>query len=171
MPKKARRATAPKKAKRKARSRQPKKTATRQAKSSKKSRQQLPEGFLEHRWKPGQSGNPGGRPKGPSITTLRQRDFMRPCSEVPYAADACTQVGLDPETATLGDLAAAMANMHGLMGNAFYYRENLNRDEGKVPDVVIGESNLGALMDHLDDENLAKLADQLPNGAKGKAKK
>ena len=163
------------KGKTKSKARAPKtKKASGKVKSSKKSppkKRTLCQEMIDNQFKPGQSGNPSGRPKGPCITTLRQKDFMRKCTDAPYAEKICKELGLDPDTTTLGELSAAAANMHALIGNAKYYIENLNRDEGKVPDVVVDGNRLSDLFGHLDDEALAALAEKLPNGLPKKGKK
>jgi hypothetical protein len=181
MSKTARRTSSEKKTKSKARTRKSK-PASRKAKPSKSPDKkktvirngkevELPQEWWDHQFKPGQSGNPNGRPKGPQITTLRQKDFQRLAKDVPYAEGACKELGLDPKTATLGEVAAAAANMQALIGNSNYYRENLNRDEGKVPDVVLDGNRLEGLMSHLDDKALADLAEKLANGVPKKKKK
>lgn len=122
--------------------------------------------FISHMWKPGQSGNPSGRAKGPGITALRQKDALRPAKDVPYAEKLCRELGLDPEASTIGDLAAAAANYHSIMGVVGYYKENLERDEGKVPDVLL-ENPLSALFD-LSDDQLEALEGMFPDDGKKK---
>ena len=106
-------------------------------------------------WKPGQSGNPGGRPKGSSITALRRLDLKRLAKTAPYAKKLAIALGLKPGKATIGDVLAARANQKA-MEEASYYRENLNRDEGKIPDKLIGAVETGPLS-QLDEETLERI--------------
>jgi hypothetical protein len=77
----------------------------------------MPEWLKEHQWKPGQSGNPGGRPK-----TRQVRDALQ---------KLVNEQGLEPAVkaiyakATEGDVAA--------------FREIADRLDGKVPQAVVGD--------------------------------
>ena len=51
------------------------------------SRQGKNKGFIDNQWKPGESGNPGGRPKDPGITPSQIEMMDKPC---PYAKDPKT---------------------------------------------------------------------------------
>lgn len=48
----------------------------------KPSRQGKNKAFIENQWKPGESGNPGGRPKDKGITSVQIDMLDKPC---PYA--------------------------------------------------------------------------------------
>lgn len=112
-------------------------------------------------WEKGQSGNPGGRPPGKSTTALRREDLKRLAKDVPYAKKLCTELGLKSSKATIGDVLAAVANQKA-MEEAQYYRENLNRDEGKTPDRLI-TAEVGPL-DDFDDDKL----DQIINAGRNR---
>ena len=60
-------------------------------------------------------------------------------SEFSWASKAAERLGLDPETATIGDLVMHAGKYQAITGKVGYWVEDLNRCEGKVPDVVKGE--------------------------------
>ncbi len=53
----------------------------------KPSRQGKNKAFIDNQWKPGESGNPGGRHKDPGITAIQIEMLDKPC---PYAKDPKT---------------------------------------------------------------------------------
>ena len=69
--------------------------------------------FIDNQWKPGQSGNPGGRPKGKSITAELRKLIDR------------------------GDTAEELADILYRMGrkDLAALKELLDRTDGKVTDV------------------------------------
>lgn len=110
---------------------------------------------LKPPWKKGcPSPNPGGRVKGSSTTALRHQDMKRLCKGIPYAVKYCRLVKLDPKKTTIGELIAAVANFKALE-DAPYYRENLNRDEGKTPDKII-TADAGPLSE-MDEDTLNRI--------------
>ena len=137
MAKTTRRTTSKKKTKRKARTPKKEKTSGEVESSSQdgKKKRKPPQAFIDHQFKPGQSGNPSGRPKGPQITSLRQKDFMRPAKGVPYAEPLCKELGLDPEKVTLGDvLAAGRCRSHRVVA-----RDSLEDGAFLIEDAVFTE--------------------------------
>lgn len=81
------------------------------------------EGFpsVEHQFKPGQSGNPAGRPKGRSITAILRRMLDE--------ADAATG-------RTMAEAIAEAIIVKAALGDAKLIREVLDRTEGKVTQPV-----------------------------------
>ena len=71
----------------------------------------------EHRWKPGQSGNPGGRPKGQSITAS-----LRALLEKEHNGKRIV------------DLLAERIMKEALAGKFPFAKEVLDRADGKVTD-------------------------------------
>ena len=85
----------------------------------------------EHRWKPGQSGNPRGRPKQ-SITAL-VREVLARSEFVTYDKAGQPQVNRLPEGVTVADLVAEVIVRQALKGDYPFMKELLERTEGKVP--------------------------------------
>ena len=104
-----------------------------------------------HRFKPGQSGNPNGRPKGSGLTDTLKKLLREPDPD-------------DPDKTTQDRLIEA-AMIHAKKGDFKFFQEIFNRCEGKVPDRIVGAFNHG-IMDELDDDDLkaiieaGKLRDQ-----------
>jgi Family of unknown function (DUF5681) len=85
----------------------------------------------EHQWKPGQSGNPGGRPKGRSLTS-RIRDLLdtneidgKPIEDGKQVADLVVDVIIE----------------RALRGDFKFVDLVMNRIDGKLPDTVVVDSN------------------------------
>jgi hypothetical protein len=75
------------------------------------------------RWKPGQSGNPKGRPRNDSMT-----DLLRNLTNAPCLTDA--------EMRSYAELLARTLVHQGLKGNLGAIKEIFNRLVGRVPFVV-----------------------------------
>ncbi len=84
----------------------------------------------EHRWKPGQSGNPGGRPKGKSITAL-----LRERLEDQHNGKALAAILV--ESLLKG----------ALKGNLPHIKEVLDRTEGRSP--LTGEIEVKGMNDSI----------------------
>lgn len=77
-------------------------------------------------WKPGQSGNPKGRPPGQSVT-----------SRLKAALESGTDLDGRPiEDGTLADMLARTIIRHALAGDLGFIRVLLERVEGRVADRV-----------------------------------
>jgi hypothetical protein len=82
-------------------------------------------------WKPGQSGNPAGKPKGRSVTA-RLRDLL----------DAVELGGKPvPDGKQVADLLAEVILKNALKGDHRFVSTVLDRTEGKVADKTDGEPN------------------------------
>ncbi len=57
-------------------------------------------------WKPGQSGNPSGRPKGASFATALAKQAATPVADREEMAKIARSIGLDPEQAQNIDVVA-----------------------------------------------------------------
>lgn len=79
-------------------------------------RRKLPEGMEPYKWQPGQSGNPGGRPKRKPISELYERILD------------------NPENIELFEKAVIKAVASGRMSSMFQLKEMADRTEGKVKD-------------------------------------
>ena len=82
---------------------------------------------VEHQFKPGVSGNPAGKPKGPNITTLYKKVLGMKIKAV------------DPETGetrvmTLAEVAVIATVKQATLGSIKSMKEITDRTEGKVPD-------------------------------------
>jgi hypothetical protein len=70
---------------------------------------------LHTRWKPGQSGNPGGRPKGESLVAMIRRRLAE-----------------DHHGKTLGEIVVEALIKGAIQGKPQHLKELLDRVEGKV---------------------------------------
>lgn len=78
---------------------------------------------LRPQWKPGQSGNPAGRPKGKSLL-----------AEIRDVLDGTALLGKgNPGGKTTRRMLAEAAVMHAIKGRSAYFREIMERLFGKVP--------------------------------------
>lgn len=84
-------------------------------------------------WKPGQSGNPNGRPKKKPITARYEHRLEQPLPE-PDRKKLCL-----PKGATWGDAIAASQVLQARKGNVLAAKEITDRVEGKVPQAITGE--------------------------------
>jgi hypothetical protein len=75
---------------------------------------------VKHRFKKGRSGNPGGRPKGTSITAILRELLNRPTEDGRVVAEELADVFIERAKA----------------GQFKFAKEILDRTEGKVPDRV-----------------------------------
>ena len=89
----------------------------------------------QYRFKPGQSGNPSGRP--PDTFGRMSREINeRKASDFPVYANAARKLSFDPAEITVGELLVHAAKIHALEGKAPYLIEDNNRREGKHADVA-----------------------------------
>ena len=99
----------------------------------------------EYQWKPGQSGNWKGRPKGCRNLANVIRELL-------------DQKATDGKSGTIRDELARVAHKQAKRGSFSFYKEVLDRDSGKVPDKVIQSEGLPELdLKSLSDEELATL--------------
>ena len=86
-------------------------------------------------FKKGRSGNPGGRPKGASVSArllkLLLEDWPRPNPEVQIGPDGKP---IPPPPRPLADQIAETIVINALSGDHKFVKELLDRTEGKVPD-------------------------------------
>lgn len=80
----------------------------------------MPEWLEPHQWKPGQSGNPGGRPK-----TKQVRDALQ---------KLVNELGLEP--------AVRAIYAKAINGDVSAFREIADRLDGKVAQPVAGDDDL-----------------------------
>jgi hypothetical protein len=100
----------------------------------------LPPGFAEHMFKPGQSGNPTGRPKGiPSLTAILRRESLKRVSQNEKFRKIAENLGIDNvEELTVGELIVVVTIAHAMLGQAPLLNSIWNRLDGKVPDRIAG---------------------------------
>jgi hypothetical protein len=102
-----------------------------------------------HKFQPGQSGNPGGRPKGPSLS-----------HRIAAILDQTDVNGLAiPAGQCAADVLALAFVREACEGKFPFAKEIIDRTEGKVPDRLAGHDG-GPLLDlsKLDDHDLDALA-------------
>lgn len=90
--------------------------------------EKMPGGITGKGWLPGQSGNPGGQPKGKRITTL-----IREALEQEDDGELVVQ------------RLARMMIEQALQGDFRFAKEIIERIEGKVPDRITGDEDGGGL--------------------------
>ena len=78
---------------------------------------------VEHQWQPGQSGNPGGRPKGRTLTA-RLRELLQ--------AQATDRFGKPIEGKTWLDVVAEALIREAASGEVKAVKELVDRTEGKA---------------------------------------
>jgi len=93
----------------------------------------VPDHLREHCFKPGESGNPSGRPKGAGWSITLRKLGKRRVPQTPWAQKAIKSVGLDPEEATVEEVLLALGYYHAARGNVGFFRELFDRMEGPVP--------------------------------------
>lgn len=136
------------------------KKTSRSGKSTGKSRGKKPHKGSENLilWKPGQSGNPKGRkPGSKSLVKCIQEQLDRKAAEVPVAVDLCEKFGLDPNECTMHEVFGAAGLIQALSGDSRIFKEILERQDGKVPDISLTAGGYGPL-DDVANEDLTELA-------------
>lgn len=92
-----------------------------------------------YRWKPGQSGNPKGAPKGPrKLAQLMRKQLHEPASVCPPVKVIADELGLDPEHTTIGSVLTMRLILDGMNGNGPIAKEILNRIDGVLKDALSG---------------------------------
>ena len=105
-------------------------------------------------WKPGQSGNPNGRPKNLMTMTISLRERLNDlaCTS-PNAKKRAIELGLDPDFCTVADVLNEWAiNQTMSRQSPAFYQEVFNRADGRVP---LADQDLG---DMSPDEYARKVA-------------
>jgi hypothetical protein len=109
-------------------------------------------------WKPGQSGNPSGRPKNQfSFAKQFRNSFTKKASELEPTKKIAQELGIDPKTITVGELYAISMLTESMKGRDSIAKEIINRIDGKIPDVVSVDITPTGI-DKLNDEQLKRLA-------------
>lgn len=87
----------------------PKKSAT---------KRKLPARLEKHKWKPGQSGNPNGRPTNAlSLTHLLRKHLERPAADFEHVCRIADKLGLSIHEHTVGEVLVAAAAMHAIISD------------------------------------------------------
>jgi hypothetical protein len=109
-------------------------------------------------WKPGQSGNPKGRPKNQfSFAKQFRNSFNKKASELEPTKKIAAEHGIDPDTITIGELYAVTMLVDSMRGRDSIAKEIIQRIDGKVPDVIIADV-VPTGLSKLTDEQLKQLA-------------
>lgn len=86
-----------------------------------------------HQWKPGQSGNPSGRPKGAVSLTAKLRQAL--------------EVEIKPGLTT-ADLLVKVAIKAASKGDYKFWKEILDRIDGKVPDKIQTDDPIKVIVEY-----------------------
>lgn len=97
----------------------------------------VPEAMKKYQWKKGQSGNPNGRPKGRSMRSRFLDLLAKGVVDVPFAEEIVKKMKLPisaEEFAKLdiGDALALMGLWQGMKGRSPFYKEIIERSDGRV---------------------------------------
>lgn len=103
-----------------------------QAEPENTSGSKLPPGMAEKMWKPGQSGNPGGRPKRKPLT-----DAYAALLDKPIPSDMARQLKLD-ESTTYAQVIAMSLVREAVKGKVNAAAEVADRVEGKIAQPISG---------------------------------
>lgn len=108
----------------------------------------VPSALLERQWKPGQSGNPSGRPKGTAGLARRVQDYIEsmPADGKPTPVEVLAMI-MHKDTAKDADRVAAA-------------KELLNRAYGKAPIVVMDEGE--DLKTAITDRHILEFLEKMP---------
>jgi hypothetical protein len=120
-------------------------------------KQSLAELGKPYRWQKGQSGNPNGRPKGQRpVAEQFKKQFDMPATILAPVKKRAEDLGIDPRTATIGDVFALSILADAIEGKDTMAKEVINRIDGKVPDIIKNEiiNEAKASLDNLTDEQL-----------------
>lgn len=100
----------------------------------------LPPALEKNLWPKGQSGNPGGRPKGSvSLTAILRRESLKAVASNPRFKRIAEKLGIpDPENLSVGELIVLATIVHAVRGQAKLIGDLWNRLDGKVPDRIAG---------------------------------
>lgn len=119
---------------------------------------------VDTRFKPGQSGNPSGRPSGPTITKELRSIVGATSASVTITMPDGSKKTLELETDKPIKYALALSLVaKALGGDVKAMQEVLNRVDGKAPETIL---NLNKNVDGLSDEELREtLINALRKGA------
>lgn len=88
-------------------------------------------------WRPGQSGNPGGRPKGASFANALARQAVAPVCTREEMARIATMIGLDPEETQNIDVVAAL--FYTVLARLLLRATN---EQGRTDERIVGMLNV-----------------------------
>ncbi len=84
------------------------------------------------RFRPGETGNPNGRPRSAALTDLVRRRLEMAASTMPQAKELATKLEREAEEVTLADLIVEALIGLALNSNLDAIKEVLNRVDGKA---------------------------------------
>jgi len=104
----------------------------------------------EHRWKPGQSGNPRGVPKGKTVTSVTHKLLhTKALAAGGVFVEMAEKMGLSPKKATVLDLFARRAVLNAMGGNGTALAQILDRLEGKPAQEIVVDGRITAIRQYL----------------------
>jgi hypothetical protein len=120
-----------------------------------------------HRWKPGESGNPLGRPRGAKNTV---ESYLRRYLAKGYEPDAALEIaaekaGVDYKLinrgATIADVLAQIQIQKALRGDQEAYREVVDRTEGRPVSSVDLSGSIGVDVDFMQPDEVQRIKAEL----------
>lgn len=107
-------------------------------------KRKLPKNAIPHQWKPGQTGNPGGRPPNPIPNVLRKmtnQQLVRIIKAVVKGnIDEIKRIAKDPMSSGMEVAVAMCFSKAAERGDWNTIEKMLERIVGKVPDKLIVDS-------------------------------
>lgn len=85
-----------------------------------------------YKWKPGQSGNPAGRPKGSGLTDSMRKYFQLKASKFKPAKEKAKELGMDPKKYSVAEVFIASSMREAIGGDGRSVEHLWERDEGAV---------------------------------------
>ena len=119
------------------------------------------------RFVPGESGNPSGRQKGPSLIPHLREALDSPASGYREVAGEAEKMGLDPAAVTVADIFVRRTIKLALDGNTKAFGEVWDRVEGRVKEALAIEHAGGVDIDltQMPTDELKRLEHVLASGA------
>ena len=90
----------------------------------------------EYWWKPGESGNPAGRPKGLDMTNSLRKLLDQPAVDVPFVKERAAALGIeieeDDKSILVVDVLMTSGLLHSMSGKSDLFKQVWERIEGSV---------------------------------------
>jgi len=102
----------------------------------------------------GVSGNPAGRPKGAlGLTATVKGSMAKRAIEIRQVALMAQELGFDPKEVSVGEVIVQAGCVHAIKGNVAWFKEFIDRVDGKVTDKVEVQEDIIVRFVDPEDEN------------------